>query len=180
MGKEYIMKFFVYILKKVFFIFLFASFIIGCTESEKTLINKGTGNKKMIFYTLKSYKVPPSYTGVCQLVINGKKIEESTYKNGERDGKSFCWYEDTGDIMSKHDFKNGLLDGESIKYYNDYNGAILAKGIYKKNEPWSGSFLESLDGELDKSLIVKDQNISYLIKVFKEGKFIKSCPAPTP
>lgn len=59
------------------------------------------------------------------------------YRN-DTENTTLLYYHDNGKIRKKVQYKNGVKDGETIIYSQD--GAVLAKGIYLKGKPESGSF----------------------------------------
>ncbi len=66
----------------------------------------------------------------------------STYENGQLDGKQISYFSDNFEkIKSYHHYVNGRKEGESA--YFKSNGKEIAKGIYKDDKPWLGTFTES-------------------------------------
>ena len=72
------------------------------------------------------------------------EYEIITVKDGVLDGKQTTYYTDgnfqlTG-IKSYHHITNNLKEGESA-YFNK-EGKQIAKGFYKNNKPWNGTFYD--------------------------------------
>ncbi len=86
---------------------------------------------------------------------NGQfKITDNTiasYKNGQLEGKTTTYYTDSfgyylGKIKSYHHIKNNKKEGESA-YFNE-KGEQIAKGIYKNDISWMGSFYDDYNKTL--------------------------------
>ena len=63
---------------------------------------------------------------------DGILIDSGTFKNGERDGLTEQFYNDTGKLRVSANYKNGVLDGEFKAYYP--NGNLQGEVIYKNGE----------------------------------------------
>ena len=99
--------------------------------------------------------------GLFQLYTeDGILIDHALFKNGERDGLTEQFYNDTGKIRISGNYKNGILDGEYKVYYpneklqaetyyvnGELNGAYI--GYYENgNIKLTGNYKENLpDGE---------------------------------
>ena len=63
---------------------------------------------------------------------DGILIDSGTFKNGERDGLTEQFYNDTGKLRVSANYKNGVLDGKFKAYYP--NGNLQGEVIYKNGE----------------------------------------------
>ena len=63
---------------------------------------------------------------------DGILIDSGTFKDGERDGLTEQFYNDTGKLRVSANYKNGVLDGEFKAYYP--NGNLQGEVIYKNGE----------------------------------------------
>ena len=63
---------------------------------------------------------------------DGILIDSGTFKNGERDGLTEQFYNDTGKLRVSANYKNGVLDGEFKVYYP--NGNLQGEVTYKNGE----------------------------------------------
>ncbi len=63
---------------------------------------------------------------------DGILIDSGTFKDGERDGLTEQFYNDTGKLRVSANYKNGVLDGEFKAYYP--NGDIQGEVTYKNGE----------------------------------------------
>lgn len=74
-----------------------------------------------------------------QFKVSDDKI--FSYKNGKIEGKQTTYYSAIyyfNGVKSYHHILNDEKEGESA-YFNE-NGKEIAKGIYKNNQPWTGTF----------------------------------------
>lgn len=78
---------------------------------------------------------------------NGKFVESyenkiSSYKEGKLEGKQISYFtENLKKVKSYDHIQNNDKNGESAYYLKD--GKELAKGIYKDDKPWNGTFYDS-------------------------------------
>jgi hypothetical protein len=92
----------------------------------------------------------------------GKLKSQTHYRDGEHHGRETCWYDD-GTLKSELDFvanhvkhsrryhSNGVLKEEAEYGHNDFRdglcsvwderGTLIARGIYKDDLPWNGTFI---------------------------------------
>ena len=63
---------------------------------------------------------------------DGILIDSGTFKNGERDGLTEQFYNDTGKLRVSANYKNGVLDGKFKAYYP--NGNLQGEVTYKNGE----------------------------------------------
>ncbi len=111
---------------------------------------------------------------------DGILIDSGTFKNGERDGLTEQFYNDTGKLRVSANYKNGVLDGEFKVYYPNGNlqGEVTYKngemnGEYKeynenKNIRLSGNYKNNLqDGEWKSYL--EDGTLETIIN-YKDGE----------
>ena len=71
--------------------------------------------------------------GVFQMYTeDGILIDSGTFKDGERDGLTEQFYNDTGKLRVSANYKNGVLEGEFKAYYP--NGNLQGEVIYKNGE----------------------------------------------
>ncbi len=70
---------------------------------------------------------------------DGVLIDSGTFKNGERDGLTEQFYNDTGKLRVSANYKDGVLDGKFKAYYP--NGNLQGEVIYKNGE-MNGDFKE--------------------------------------
>lgn len=70
---------------------------------------------------------------------DGILIDSGTFKDGERDGLTEQFYNDTGKLRVSANYKNGVLEGEFKAYYP--NGNLQGEVIYKNGEK-NGDFKE--------------------------------------
>ncbi|WP_324028200.1 hypothetical protein QSV08_09795 [Maribacter sp. BPC-D8] len=73
--------------------------------------------------------------------INGKPQMDGYWSNLEDEtleGK-IQWYHKNGQLTESRQYANGKLNGESLVY--SQNGFLRAKGTYKNNEGWEGTFI---------------------------------------
>ena len=111
---------------------------------------------------------------------DGILIDSGTFKDGERDGLTEQFYNDTGKLRVSANYKNGVLEGEFKAYYP--NGNLQGEVIYKngekngdfkeyhenKNIRLSGSYKNSLqDGEWKSYL--EDSTLETIIN-YKDGE----------
>ena len=111
---------------------------------------------------------------------DGILIDSGTFKNGERDGLTEQFYNDTGKLRVSANYKNGVLDGKFKAYYpngnlqgevNYVNGEM--NGDFKeyhenKNIRLSGSYKNSLqDGEWKSYL--EDGTLETIVN-YKDGE----------
>lgn len=69
----------------------------------------------------------------------GILIDSGTFKDGERDGLTEQFYNDTGKLRVSANYKNGILEGEFKAYYPNEN--LQGEGNYKNGE-MNGVFKE--------------------------------------
>lgn len=111
---------------------------------------------------------------------DGVLIDSGTFKNGERDGLTEQFYNDTGKLRVSANYKDGVLDGKFKVYYP--NGNLQGEVIYKngkmngdfkeyhenKNIRLSGSYKNSLqDGEWKSYL--EDGTLETIVN-YKDGE----------
>ena len=72
---------------------------------------------------------------------NGKKRENSNYKNGLANGKFTLWYPN-GQVEEKGEYLNGCLNG-TVSHF-DPKGKLVAEGIYKEGYPQEGTSVRFL------------------------------------
>ena len=110
----------------------------------------------------------------------GILIDSGTFKDGERDGETKQFYNDTGKLRVAANYKNGVLDGKFKAYYPNGNlqGEVTYKngemnGEYKeynenKNIRLSGSYKNNLqDGEWKSYL--EDGTLESIVN-YKDGE----------
>lgn len=102
----------------------------------------------------------------------GVLVDNTNFKDGERDGVTEQYYNDNGNLRLKTNFKNGVIEGEYIVYYP--NGKILSKATYKKGNP-IGEYKEYYDNgnlKLEGSFNESGQNGCW--KFYSENKILKN------
>lgn len=72
---------------------------------------------------------------------NGKKRENSNYKNGLANGKFTLWYPN-GQVEEEGEYLDGSLDGKVSHF--DPKGKLVAEGIYKEGYPYEGTSVQFL------------------------------------
>ncbi len=78
--------------------------------------------------------------GLFQLYTEeGILVDDTNFKEGERDGLTEQFYNDTGKLRVSANYKNGVLDGEFKAYYP--NGNLQGEVTYKNGE-MNGDFKE--------------------------------------
>ena len=123
--------------------------IVGCSESDaqrsRNIIvsdvieyhdNEGIP-KKIRVYDISRDKVALTYEEI-KFYRNGQKKTETTYKDGEKDGKATEWYEN-GQKGLEGTYKDGELDGLETWWHE--NGQKKKEGTYKDGEKdgkWTG------------------------------------------
>ena len=85
------------------------------------------------------------------------KVWERWYEDndGFKQGKAQTYYEN-GQLQTEAQFVNGYLEGEFVMWSR--NGKELSRGIYKKGDPWSGTFIS-----------VDDRQQQVVFKSYKNG-----------
>ncbi len=111
---------------------------------------------------------------------DGILIDSDTFKDGERDGLTEQFYNDTGKLRVSANYKNGVLDGEFKAYYPNGNlqGEVTYKngemnGEYKeyhenKNIRLSGSYKNNLQNGEWKSYL-EDGTLETIVN-YKDGE----------
>jgi antitoxin component YwqK of YwqJK toxin-antitoxin module len=72
---------------------------------------------------------------------NGKKRENSNYKNGLANGKFTLWYPN-GQVEEKGEYLDGSLSGKVSHF--DPKGKLVAEGTYKEGYPQEGTSVQFL------------------------------------
>lgn len=115
-------------MKKIL-ILVAALLIISCGNNSKEIDLSLLENKNGVFYEKGAEK---PFTGkVTAKYPDGKKMLESSWKNGKQDGKQTQYYED-GKPKIEGTFKDGRADG-TIKVY-DSSGKIILQEDWKDGE----------------------------------------------
>jgi len=71
--------------------------------------------------------------------LNGNKRSITHYKNDKIVGHDIQYYKNQNVRYNINYNQEGDRDGEALWY--DKSGNLLAKGIYKDDNPWNGSFI---------------------------------------
>jgi antitoxin component YwqK of YwqJK toxin-antitoxin module len=98
------------------------------------------------------------------------------YKSGRLDGKAYLSYPD-GSILLDYGYKSKKGDPDVPDYrdgdyiYYDISGRIISKGIFKREEPWVGTFMSSSKNFVGG--VFAESTLTYML-VYDKGKLIKS------
>ena len=88
---------------------------------------------------------------------NGKKRENSNYKNGLTNGKFTLWYPH-GQVEEQGTYLNGSLSGKVTHF--DPKGKVIAEAIYKEGSPREGTSIRFL-GNKGKSKYTYEKGIEH-------------------
>lgn len=82
---------------------------------------------------------------------NGRKIRETDYKNGEKEGREYD-YDDAERVYTMRTFRNGLLDGPYLQYYDEpfRNGRLplYVRSVYRDGQQEGMEYVYESDGTI--------------------------------
>ena len=103
--------------------------------AQKSTEPDADDNYENFFYDRNGVEFAHVTMTLYQKPINGKMVYYNTDKNRK-----------ITIVENYANFKDGILQGEAVNYNND--GKIIAKGIYKDDKPFNGSFTNYIDSTI--------------------------------
>ena len=130
------------------------------------------GNLKGSFSYVDGKRMGP----VTGYYSNGKVYSKANYKSGRLDGKAYLFYPD-GSVLLNYGYNSKKGDPDIPDYrdgdyiYYDRAGKIISKGFFKREIPWSGTFMSSYKNFVGD--IFAESILTYMLE-YDKGKLIKS------
>jgi len=105
---------------------MFLLFVLGCSKTDRVLIDEITQKNHVIYYE------GVKYTGIVFDLLPDDKLRfEKEYKLGVLDGLYKEWY-NNGTLRLEKEYKSGVLDGIYKEWYP--NGQIMYESFLKKGK----------------------------------------------